>query len=152
MQLVDLAQEHRADAVAVAKRGCLVREVRRARQHRAERMWTILAGRDLGRRLRAWWLAHSPKREFQVAEAAVLNMLSDAAKITGLTAEVAVRLQDAGFALEARGGQQTACRRSGVSDRRAQVRTFPNSNGRKRSSITRRIIADDRASAAPTVE
>ena len=116
-------------------------------------MWAIFPVRDLGRRLWGWWLAHSPGRELEAAEAAVLNLLSDAARITGLTADVAVRLEGAGLALEAPGGHQMVCRRIGASDRRAQVRTFPNSNGRRKLfSTTRRIIADDRASAAPTVE
>jgi hypothetical protein len=88
-----------------------------------------------------------------VVEAAIVNLFSDAGRITGLTADVAVRLEGAGLALEALGGHQMVCRRIGVSDRRAQVRTFPNSNGRRKlSSATRRIVADYPASAAPTVE
>jgi hypothetical protein len=152
VQLVDLAKEHRADAMAAAEQGRLVREVRRGRQNRAEEMCTSLAVRDLGRRLWGWWLAHSPGRELEVAEAAIVNLFSDAARITGLTADVAVRLEGAGLVLEAPGGHQMVCRRIGVSDRRAQVRAFPNANGRRKlSSATRRVMADDPASAAPTV-
>jgi len=100
VQLVDLAKEHRADAMAAAEQGCLVREVRRERQQRSGGMRTVFAVRDGGRRLSRWWLAHSPGRELEVAEAAVLNLLSDAVKITGLTADVTVRLEGAGLALE----------------------------------------------------
>jgi hypothetical protein len=122
--------------MAAAERGRLVREVRHARQHRAEEMWTILPVRDLGRRLSGWWLAHSPGQELEVAGAAVLNLLADAAKITGLTADVAVGIEGAGLALEASGGHEVV-RRIGVSDRRAHVRTFPNSDG-PRSSLSDR--------------
>ena len=101
MQLVDLATEHRRDAMAAAQQGRLVGEVRQARQHRAEGVGTMHPICDLGRRVSGWWLAHSPGRELEVAEAAVLNLLSEAAKITGLTADVAVGLEGTGLAMEA---------------------------------------------------
>ncbi len=67
MYMLQLAEEHRADAMAAAERGCLVREVRRARQHRAEGLWIIAAVRDLGCRLRDRALVHRPRRDLEVA-------------------------------------------------------------------------------------
>jgi hypothetical protein len=119
VQLVDLAKEHRTDAMAAGKQGRLVHEVRLARQHGTGGTRTFLAVRDPCRRLSLWWLAHSPGRELEVAEAAVLNLLSGAVQKTGLTADVAIRLEGTELALEAPGGLQVVCRRIGVADRRA---------------------------------
>jgi hypothetical protein len=70
MYMLQLAEEHRADAMAAAERGRLVREVRRSRQHHIGGLWIIAAVRDLGCRLRDRTLVHSPKRDLGVAEAA----------------------------------------------------------------------------------
>ena len=134
MHLVDLAKEHRADAMAAADRGRLVREVSRARQRRAKGMWIVLAVRDLGRRLWGWSLTHSPGPELEVAEpAAVLRRFPNAVEAGELSIHpgAAVRLEGTGLALEAPGGHQMVCRRVGVSERRAQVRSILSANGRR---------------------
>jgi hypothetical protein len=70
MYMLQLAKERQADSQAAAERGRLVREVRQARQHHGEGLWTIAAARDLGRRLWGGTLVRSPKRDLGVAEAA----------------------------------------------------------------------------------
>jgi len=133
LQLVDLAEQHRADAMAAAERGRLVCEVRRARQQRARGMGTMLAVRDIGRRLWGWRLAHSPGREFDVAEAAVLSLLSDGIEVVNVSADAGAAAGLAGNwpASEALGAGRMFCRRTGVPDRRAQVRTNRSANGRR---------------------
>ena len=71
MYMLQLAEEHRADAMAAAERGRLVREVRHSRQHQTGGLGIIAAVRDLGRRLWDRTLVPSPKRDLGVAEAAV---------------------------------------------------------------------------------
>ena len=67
MYMLQLAEEHRADAMAAAERGCLVREVRHSRQHHGEGLWIIAAVRDLDRRLWGRALVHRPRRDLEVA-------------------------------------------------------------------------------------
>jgi hypothetical protein len=74
MYMLQLAKEHQADSQAAAERGRLVREVRQARQHHGEGLWTIAAARDLRRRLWGGTLVHSPKRDLGVAEAAAVDV------------------------------------------------------------------------------
>ena len=74
MYMLQLAEEHRADAMAAAERGRLVREVRHSRQHHAGILWTIAAVRDLRRRLWDRTLVPSPKRDLGVAEAAAVHV------------------------------------------------------------------------------
>ena len=70
MYMLQLAKEHQADSLAAAERGRLVREVRRARQHRADGLWIIATVRDLRRHLWGRTLVHHPRRALEVAEAA----------------------------------------------------------------------------------
>ena len=74
MYMLQLAKEHQADSLAAAERGRLVREVRRARQHRADGLWIIATVRDLRRHLWGRTLVHSPKRDLGVAEAAAVDV------------------------------------------------------------------------------
>ena len=74
MYMLQLAEEHRADAMAAAERGRLVREVRLSRQHQTGGLWIIAAVRDLGRRLWDRTLVHSPKQDLGVAEAAAVHV------------------------------------------------------------------------------
>jgi len=67
MYMLQLAKEHHADSRAAAERGRLVRAVRQARQHHGEGLWTIVAARDLRRRLWSRTLVRSPKRDLGVA-------------------------------------------------------------------------------------
>jgi hypothetical protein len=70
MYMLQLVEEHRADAMAASERGRLVSEVRHSRQHHGEGLWIIAAVRDLGRRLWDQTLLPSSKRDLGVAEGA----------------------------------------------------------------------------------
>jgi hypothetical protein len=74
LQHLDLAKQRCADSQAAAERGRLVREIRHARQHRADGLWIIAAVRDLNRRLWSRRLAHSPRRDLEVVEAAAVDV------------------------------------------------------------------------------
>jgi hypothetical protein len=65
--MLQLTKEHHAESQAAADRGRLVREVRQARQHHGEGLWTIAAARDLRRRLWGRTLMYSPKRDLRAA-------------------------------------------------------------------------------------
>lgn len=135
LQHLDLAKQRCVDLRAAAERGRLVREIRHGRQHRVDGLWIFAAVRDLGRRLWNRTLAHSPKRDPKVGEAAVLGPLSNAVE-TGeprlsIHAGVAARPEGPGLAPEVLGGGQTGCRRIGASDRRSQLRMISNSSGRR---------------------
>ena len=84
MYMLQLAEEHRADAMAAAERGRLVREVRHSRQHQTGGLGIIAAVRDLGRRLWDRTLVHSPKRDLGVAEAGHGTHSWDLARSGGL--------------------------------------------------------------------
>ncbi|MFZ2056252.1 MAG: hypothetical protein WAV54_02430 [Acidimicrobiales bacterium] len=86
MYMLQLAEEHRADAMTAAERGRLVRKVRHSRQHHAGGLWVIAAVRDLGSGLRERTLVHSPRRDLGVAEAAAGHVVHswDLARSGGL--------------------------------------------------------------------
>ena len=67
MYMLQLTKEHHADSQAAAGRRRLVREVRQARQHHGEGLWTIAAARDLRRRLWGRTLMYSRKRDLRAA-------------------------------------------------------------------------------------
>ena len=146
MQLVDLAKQHRADAMAAAERGRLLLEVRRARQPGARAMWTMLTVRAIGRRLWGWRSAHSPGRELEVADAAVLNLLSDGIEVVNVSVDawVAAGLAGTWPASEGLGAGRMFCRRTGAADRRAQVRTNLSPNGRRGTDQRLSRQPDDR--------
>ena len=86
MYMLQLAEEHRADAMTAAERGRLVRKVRHSRQHRPEGLWATAAVRELSRRLWGGALVHSPRRDLGVAEAAAGHVVHswDLARSGGL--------------------------------------------------------------------
>ena len=131
-----LANQHNADSQAAAERGRLVSEVRRARQRRAGGLWAIAAARDLSRRLWGGTLVRTAETRTQGGRGrAVLRPLSNTVQTSeprlSIYAGVAARPEGPGLAPEALGGGQMVCRRIGASNRRAQLRTTSNSNGRR---------------------
>ena len=67
LQQLGLAKQYCADSQVAAERGRLVREIRRAHQHRAGDLRTIAAARDLGRRLWDRKFVRRPRRDLGVA-------------------------------------------------------------------------------------
>ncbi|MGO9334459.1 MAG: hypothetical protein ACLQCU_10500 [Acidimicrobiales bacterium] len=100
MYMLQLAEEHRADATTAAERGRLVREVRDSRQHHAGGLWITAAVRDLSRRLWDGALVHSPRRDLGVAEAAAVHVAHswDLARSGGLPIAIDPTAVDLGLA------------------------------------------------------